>query len=105
MTPDLYILCDLCTRGIVHNSPWGEPCKVCLGRGSLTLARVCRLLGENESTVVKLLKPRRRMRVKTAARLLDKLCELIEPKELTGAPPLELEEEFTDGERRQLRCL
>ena len=101
MTPDLYLPCDLCVRGIVRTSPWGEPCRVCLGRGSLTLARVCKLLGENPSTVVKLLKPRRRMRLKTAARLLEKLCALIEPRELTGAPPLELEEEFTEGERRQ----
>lgn len=71
------ITCDLCVRGILHNFQWGNPCPTCQGRGELSLARVCELLGENPSTVVKLLKPRRRMRPKTAARLLDKLLGLL----------------------------
>lgn len=70
------ITCDLCTRGILKRGDWGEPCPTCLGKSELTLERVCILLEECPSTVVKLLKPRRRMRAKTAARLLDKLLRL-----------------------------
>ena len=77
------ITCDLCTRGIIHKTEWGEPCPVCMGKGELTLERVCLLLDECPSTVVKLLKPRRKMRAKTAARLLDKLCTIIETRPST----------------------
>src|SRR5579875_1440263 len=75
------IRCDVpgCVRGIVHRpGGFGDPCKVCGGKGTLPLARVCSLLSENRSTVVKLLKPRRRLRPKTAARLLDKIIALVE---------------------------
>ena len=80
MTPDLAIQCDLCVRGVVHYGDWGLTCKFCSGRGSFTLAHLCRALGENESTVRKLLKPRRKMRVKTAYRIFLKLMDIIEPK-------------------------
>lgn len=74
------IRCDApnCTRGLIHRPEgFADPCPVCRGTGELTLARVCALLEENPSTVVKLLKPRRRMRAKTAARLLDKILALL----------------------------
>lgn len=65
-----------CVRGLVHrDGGWADPCRVCGGIGQLSFAELCRRLGEHESTVVKLLKPHRRMRVRTAARILDKLLE------------------------------
>jgi hypothetical protein len=75
-----------------------------MGKGELTLERVCLLLEECPSTVIKLLKPRRKMRVKTAARILDKILTLLDRGDarLVDAPELELEDEFTDGERRQM---
>lgn len=103
------IACDSpgCTRGLIHlPGGFANPCSVCLGSGELTLARICSLLGENRSTVIKLLKPRRRMRAKTASRMLDKLLTLLAtPETLVEMPPLELEDEFTECERRQIRML
>jgi hypothetical protein len=74
------ITCDApgCIRGLVHREAWADPCKFCSGQGFITLAELCRRLGENESTVRKLLRPHRKMRSKTAARLLEKIHELID---------------------------
>lgn len=75
------VLCDVggCVRGLVHREGgWADPCKFCGGAGCVSFAELCRRLGEYESTVVKLLKPHRRMRARTAARILDKIVSLTE---------------------------
>ena len=75
------VTCDApgCVRGLVHREGgWADPCKFCGGDGGISFAALCRRLGEHESTVVKLVKPRRRMRAKTAARILDKILNLME---------------------------
>jgi hypothetical protein len=80
---DLQIACDApgCIRGVVRgHSAFGDPCPVCVGRGSLSLATVCTYIQENESTVRKLLRPNRRMRPKVAARICAKLVALVTPK-------------------------
>lgn len=72
----MIVACDApgCVRGLVHrDGGWADRCAFCGGAGGISFAELCRRLGEHESTMVKLLKPRRRMRPKTAARILDKL--------------------------------
>ena len=74
------IACDApgCVRGLIHRAGgWADPCKFCGGIGAVSLAEVCRRIGENESTVRRLLRPRYRMRPKVAARILDKLLEAL----------------------------
>lgn len=76
----MIVACDVggCVRGLVHRAGgWADPCKFCGGAGGISFAELCRRLNEHESTVVKLLKPRRRMRARTAARILDKLLALV----------------------------
>lgn len=72
------VSCDApgCVRGLVHHDEWADPCKFCGGVGFLSFAEVCRRIDENESTVRKLLRPNRRMRPKTAARIMEKLLEV-----------------------------
>jgi hypothetical protein len=71
------IACDRCTCGFIHRPDgWSDPCPFCKGLGGITFAELCRRLEENESTVIKLFKPLRAMRAKTAARILDKLLAL-----------------------------
>lgn len=75
----LAILCDApgCIRGLVHRpTGFADPCKICLGRGSISLATLCKYLGENESTVGKLLRPHKRMRPRVAARICAKLVAI-----------------------------
>ena len=72
------ITCDAtgCVRGIVHSSAFGEPCKVCDGAGSLSLAEVCRRIDEWESVVTRILK-NKPVRVHTAARICAKLVDMV----------------------------
>ena len=67
-----------CVRGLVHLQQWANPCKVCNGAGSLSVAEVCRRIGEDESTFTRLLK-NRPMRAKTCARIAGKLADLLSP--------------------------
>ena len=70
------IACDApgCVRGLVHlPGGWADKCKRCGGAGAVSLAELCRRIGEHESTVRRLLRPNRRMRSRTTARILDKL--------------------------------
>lgn len=85
MTHDLRIRCDLCVRGIVQSPipgsrhTWPDACKICRGRGSLSLATLCKYIDENESTVAKLFKPNRRMRSSVCARICGKLMKIVDP--------------------------
>lgn len=66
-----------CVRGLVHRAEgWADPCKVCDGLGSITLAELCRRIDENESTMVRLIRGRP-MRAKTCARIAGKLADLL----------------------------
>jgi hypothetical protein len=66
-----------CVRGLVHRAGgWADPCKFCGGLGGITMAELCRRIDEYESTVIGLFKPERRMRSKTAFRILNKLLEV-----------------------------
>jgi hypothetical protein len=71
------IRCDLCTRGILHQGDWGNPCLFCGGRGEFSLEFLCESIGEHVSTVRKVLKPRAKMRAKVAARICGKIVELL----------------------------
>jgi hypothetical protein len=85
----LRIRCDLCKAGLVGraHSPthpahiWPERCPFCAGRGSLSLERVCEKIGENVSTVRKLLRPKARMRAKVAHRILLNLDKWLHPRQ------------------------
>ena len=75
------IKCDApgCVRGIVHRAQgFGDPCKMCGGLGALTLTRICKLIDESPSTVRKLVRMRRPMRARIAARICGKIVELTE---------------------------
>jgi hypothetical protein len=68
-----------CRRGLVHQvGGWTDPCKFCSGLGYITFAELCRRIHEHESTVIRILKPDRRMRARTAARILDKLLAVVQ---------------------------
>jgi hypothetical protein len=74
----MIIACEVptCVRGLVHRAGgWADPCQFCGGLGGITLAELCRRINEHESTVARIFKPDRRMRARTAARILDKLLE------------------------------
>jgi ribosome-binding protein aMBF1 (putative translation factor) len=72
--------CDApgCVRGVVHAGAFGEPCNVCGGRGSVSLAELARRLDEDEA-IIKRLTTKRKMRPKTCQRLLDKLLAIVAP--------------------------
>jgi hypothetical protein len=73
------VVCDApeCVRGLVHrDGGWADPCKFCGGVGHVSFASICRMINEHESTMRKLLKPKKRMRARTAARILDKLIAI-----------------------------
>ena len=77
----MIIVCEApgCVRGVVHRAAgWGDPCRFCRGLGGVSLTELCRRINEHESTVVRILKPDRRMRARTAARILDKLLEIVQ---------------------------
>jgi hypothetical protein len=79
---DLAIRCDApgCRRGVIWSETFQHyPCPLCEGRGSISLEAMCRRIGEHDSTVRKLLKPRARMRPKVAARICSKLVDLVSP--------------------------
>jgi hypothetical protein len=79
------IRCDAlgCIRGIVHlRDGFGDPCKICGGAGELSLSALAKRIEENESTLRRILKPHRKMRVKVTARICAKLVDLIEPPKL-----------------------
>jgi excinuclease UvrABC ATPase subunit len=76
------ILCDApgCIRGILRpmqTSAFGNPCPICQGAGQLRLVDVARILDEDEAMVRRLMRPHRKMRVKTCQRILDKLAEVL----------------------------
>jgi hypothetical protein len=72
----------MCKAGLVPNGgEWPQRCAFCLGRGSLSLERVCELIDEHPSTVRKLLRPNQRMRPKVAERILTNLHKLLYPKQ------------------------
>ena len=66
----MILTCDApgCVRGLVHRAGgWADPCKVCGGSGGVALGTLCKRIGEHESTVRRLFKPKRKMRAKTCA--------------------------------------
>ena len=76
----MIVTCDApgCVRGLVHrDGGWADPCGVCGGAGGVPLGALCRRIGEHESTVRKLFKPRRRMRAKTASRIMGKILDVV----------------------------
>jgi hypothetical protein len=76
MTP-----CDQCLRGILPGQWPPRPCPVCRGSGVLTLSRLSKLTGTDEKTLKNLWRLRTKTRVKTAQRVLLKICELTAPKQ------------------------
>lgn len=79
---DLRVRCDQCVQGLIpKGNAWPERCPFCAGRASVSLERVCRQIGENVSTVRKLLRPNRRMRAKVAYRILTNLDKWLRPKQ------------------------
>lgn len=81
------IHCDApgCVRGIVSGkllSDFGRPCDVCKGYGSLSLHALAERIGENESTLRRVLKTHRNMRPKVTARICGKIMDLIAPTKL-----------------------
>lgn len=79
----LRIRCDRCVFGIVSEGAgeWPKRCAFCAGRGSISLEHVCEKIGENVSTVRKLLRPKARMRAKVAHRILLNLDKWLHPKQ------------------------
>lgn len=81
MIADLYFVCDAygCVRGLVKTggNDWPVPCPVCKGRGSISLAKLCKRIGEHESTVRRILQRRARSRSKVAARICGKVVDLL----------------------------
>ena len=79
---ELSIHCDAagCVRGIVHDRVTFKhhACGLCGGRGSLSLETLCRAISENPSTVRRVMKLRRPMRAKVAARICAKLVAICE---------------------------
>ena len=71
--------CDArgCVRGLVHRAEWADPCTVCGGTSVVSLGALCKRIGEHESTVRRLLKPKERMRAKVAARIMGKILEVV----------------------------
>ena len=75
--------CDApgCIRGLIHlRSGFADPCQICAGKGELHLAEVARLLNEDATTLAKLLRGKRKMRVKTCRRILDKVARVVWPE-------------------------
>ena len=79
------IRCDAsrCVRGLIdnriHGKDWPQACPVCNGAGELAIAEIARRINERPDLVSALLKPRRGMRTRTAARLCAKLVRFVEP--------------------------
>jgi hypothetical protein len=80
MTP-LPTPCDQCRCGWVQRGDWIDPCTVCGGSGFLTLTRLCEIVEVDEATLKGLWTLRRRTRVRTAQRVLDRIYELTKPKQ------------------------
>lgn len=79
---DLRVRCDQCVQGLIpKGNAWPERCPFCAGRGSISLERVCEKIGENVSTVRKLLRPNRRMRAKVAHRIFLNLDKWLHPRQ------------------------
>lgn len=95
----MILTCDApgCVRGLVHRAGgWADPCKVCGGSGGVALGTLCKRIGEHESTVRRLFKPKRKMRAKTCARIVGKIVDLVET--ITSSKSSEVE----DGTRLEL---
>lgn|GEM_PF-3407770 len=76
----MIVACDApgCVRGLVHRpGGWADPCRVCGGSGGIPFGTLCKRIGEHESTVRRLLKPGRRMRAKTASRIMGKILDVV----------------------------
>jgi hypothetical protein len=72
--------CDQCTRGWIPDGDWYKACPICKGSGVLTIDRLAKLLGVAEATVKGFWTGRRRTRLKTTQKILDKVCALLEPQ-------------------------
>jgi hypothetical protein len=78
--------CDQCNRGVLPG-PWPpKPCPVCNGFGVLTAARLAKIIGVDELTIKGFWNGRRRTRQKTLDKILQKTCQLIEPKRAKQLP-------------------
>jgi hypothetical protein len=76
------IPCDLCRKGVAPSADgWGKPCSVCSGYGSISLEALCKRIGEHPSTMTRVLRLKR-VRVKTAERVLDRVLALVSPAPL-----------------------
>jgi hypothetical protein len=75
------IICDApgCVRGLVHEGEWGRPCNTCGGRGGFSIYAMCKRLGEDYGTFMRLTDQKKRMRPKTAARICAKLVDFMRP--------------------------
>ena len=73
------VKCDVagCVRGLVHRGEWADPCPFCGGAGYVSWEALAERLGECVSTLRKLDRPHRKMRAKTAARLVEKIMEVV----------------------------
>jgi hypothetical protein len=76
------IRCDLCKAGWVPNATgWSDPCVWCNGTGELTFVAVAKICRVDVSTLKRILRPKGRVRVKTAQKILDRLLPIIRPKQ------------------------
>jgi hypothetical protein len=76
------IRCDQCTAGWVPNAAgWSDPCVWCNGTGQLTLVAVAKICRVDVSTLKRILRPKGRVRVKTAQKVLDHVMRIIAPKQ------------------------
>ena len=76
------IRCDQCTAGWVPNAAgWSDPCVWCNGTEQLTLVSVAAICRIDVSTLKRVLRPKTKVRVKTAQKVLDRLLPIIAPKQ------------------------
>jgi hypothetical protein len=76
------IRCDLCKAGWVPNTAgWSDPCVWCNGTGELTLKSVSALCSVDVSTLKRVLRPKAKVRTKTAQKVLDRLLPIVFPKQ------------------------
>lgn len=70
----------LCKSGFVvkPGAEWPTTCPLCGGRSEVSVGTLCTLIEENETTMTKLLRPKKRMIAKVAFRIFGKLAKLVE---------------------------
>lgn len=74
--------CDQCRKGWIPDGSWYQPCPVCEGLGELTLTRLATLTGLDEKTL-KRVWTGKRIRLRTAEKVLRAYAKLVEPKKQT----------------------